>query len=709
MKNFFSPPIKIFTIVFIFTFFAFCIFVNNIASAQNPYRKPSQNDIDWLLGNNKSKLPNRNTINLEQYNNNDDDDDNSNTTISQVAYLSQNNLPEPCTPITCTKNGSKLKNPNCKCQYCGAKNQNNIEPNDVKPCGKVNFKIDKTKLKQQPEQSIPNNSETENNMAQQTKIEFAAQKPITIETIDQENSNNDAEIKIAYPEQKTGHDHLTTPQTNTTNNKSPNAIALSLPSITPTPIPPAPHIPPAPTTPSATLSTAATHAATLAKQQKNNHNQPPRPIKHKQKIKIETDTNCDCNHAIDDYETTQQQNNIHKITCQKNIHDDICSCGNCERLGNYGSGEIIAETCIGVLFRQINQLRYARTIHNTKHKGQCNCWLCANLDNPDMIGNGILTTRITGFGNNNNIYNTIASPNMLASRPDITTHFNAETRNRFWADYRQFNNAAKNNILANKTVALSQNRTINLFTLGLEKRIGTQTSIEARIPLIYQYSSNAEFFDGNQNWQNLHKNNASELGNITLSSKYVFARTKRITLTTGLGVMLPTAEDWEIKNFNASINNKAYNFASYIAAQWHPNDSAFGHLLVQADIPINKNEITFNNQKTKIKESQIIQIGIQLGRWLYRNEYGMYSCRIGSFIELDYAIATNSAENKYLVDNNNNAFWINSTEKKPDRLNLTAGLPISFGQFSINNAVIIPLSNNCPFSIAYNFSMCRKF
>ncbi|MDR2642316.1 MAG: hypothetical protein LBC74_05940 [Planctomycetaceae bacterium] len=358
-----------------------------------------------------------------------------------------------------------------------------------------------------------------------------------------------------------------------------------------------------------------------------------------------------------------------------------------------------------MLFRQIAKLRYARLQHDAKHNGQCDCWLCANLDNPDMMGNGIWNSyRVAKFGQTSGILH--ASPNMILSRPDIATHFNAEVQSRIWADYRQFNNAAAIAILLPNRNTIIRDRSINLFTFGIEKRIGAQTSLEVRIPLLYQFGSDSAF--AGSRWQNLQRAGASELGNITFSTKYVFARTKKITLTTGLGVSLPTADDWKITNHNAAIENKAYNIVPYLAAQWHPNDCTFGHLFIQSDIPVNKNKICLNNSESKIEESQLVQFGIQLGHWFYRNEYGMYTCRIGGFIEVDYAAAVNSADKITLTDNNN-FIGINSTKNKPDNLNFIAGLPITFGQFSVNNAVIVPLSNDRPFSIAYNFSLCRKF
>ncbi|MDR2761733.1 MAG: hypothetical protein LBB88_03930 [Planctomycetaceae bacterium] len=727
-------------VVFVVVLFAFIFFANEITFAQNQYRRPSQNDIEWLLGNNnKSKLPNRNTINFYEYSEDND------KPISQAVFNSRSNsndlFPEPCQPITCSQSGVKLKNPTCQCEYCDSRNSRYVEP-----CGKVKTnsqKIKQTKSQKKPQIITADNSSTEiennndsnsisesasnvninsddftpdsksdsdlvsvsdnneNNIAsaptpivavdpvlsisskvvnltqqnktpKQTTIQFATQKTTPIETESEQNISSNA-VKIAYPENP-----IHTPAPLNKNANDPQKIAALITSRDKQPkTRQTPQVPP---------------AAQI------------KPKQRKYQTEIGEYHGCGItkNNAV--------QNNAVNNCPQNDISEINCSCDSYEQqfVGcGSGSGEIIAETCVGVLFRHVAKLRYARIKHNANHNEQCNCWLCANLDNPDMTGIGIFNSRVAGFEisatNNISLHD---SPNMFLSRADIATHFNAETRNRAWVDYRQFNNSVATAISLPNGNYVAQDRAANLFTFGLERCIGIQSSLEVRIPLIYQFGSDSEF---SNRFQNLYRAGGGELGNITLSAKYVFARTKKITLTTGLGVSLPTAEDWKITNYNASIENKTYEIVPYLAFQWHPNDSVFGHLLVQTNIPISKNEIHFADQKSKIEESQLIQVGAQLGRWFYRNEYGMYSCRIGGFIEIDYAAAIDSADNGIIADMNNNFIWLNSTENKPDRLNLTAALPVSFGQFSINNAVIVPISNNRPFSIAYNFSLCRKF
>jgi hypothetical protein len=721
----------------------FCLISGGVLFAQTQYRRPSDSDIEWLLGgNSRSKLPNRNSINTDNQTNLQTDSNEYQNSITQAGfhnntdnyagnhsnYGQRKNLPDPCQPVSCSKNGSKLKSPSCCCEYCDNRSKNIAHSNSdtdcsadqyvsipvnppasrdrsVPPCDKVKSSPSKFKPinpKSAPQRISYNDGntaadevDTETDVVTWTKTE-----PVTaVETFSEkfarsqndENKTDKSTISFAAREptpieSDTIHEQSNAPETAPENLIMPKTAAIALPTR---------H--------------AAPHK--IDPPQKN-----ITPKKYQHQNEHNNTCNSSNNYCNDNScSSCSGKKSVDKFHHGKSYDDcfiDDYQVSGCD------SGEVIAETCVGFLFRQIARLRDARVRHNDF----CGCWLCANLDNPDMVGNGVWGAwRVAGFsgrfrnGSQSQWADLQASPNLLLSRPDVANHFNAETRNRIWIDYRQFNNAVGNGrFLAWQNEFIEESRTLNLFTFGLEKRIGKLSSLEIRVPLIYQYDSG---FDAGSlsfaNRRNLTRGSEVEIGNILLTSKYIFARTKKYTLAAGIGTSLPTADDWKITGYDAAIKNKSYNIISFVGAQYHPNDSTFGHLLVQADIPVNGNELQLNDQKINIDESQIIRVGLQLGRWFYRNERGLYSCRIGGFVELDYAIAVNSADNGSLADNINNInysnIFISSTKNKPDELNLAFGLPVMFGLLSINNALIIPISNDHQFSIAYNFSLSRRF
>ncbi|MDR2441271.1 MAG: hypothetical protein LBE12_18065 [Planctomycetaceae bacterium] len=289
-------------------------------------------------------------------------------------------------------------------------------------------------------------------------------------------------------------------------------------------------------------------------------------------------------------------------------------------------------------------------------------------------------------------------PTLLLSRLNLAEHFNAEIKKRIWFDYRQLNNATSIN-----ATNFRNSRAVNQFTFGFETCLSTCSSIEVRVPFFEQFTSKQLGLPNNQS-----AGSATELGNLSLIFKYLLLRSNEFTFSGGLGVVFPTAENWRLSN--AMLKNKAYYLVPYLGLQWHPSENLFGHFLVQTDISVSENELRFNNNKVNINESTIVRLSWQLGRWFYRNELGSYSCRLGGFLELDWTITTDHADNRKIADNDEDNVFVSSTANKPKPLNIVMGLPVMFGQLTITNAVILPITNNNrSFSAGYDFSLSRCF
>lgn len=373
-----------------------------------------------------------------------------------------------------------------------------------------------------------------------------------------------------------------------------------------------------------------------------------------------------------------------------------CSCESC-----CGSpDEIVASTIIGDCLRKITCLHRSRT----KHGSSCSCWLCGDLDNPDMIGDaGWLPKRFVGFydrGSDSALYQ--SAPTIMMSRLNVAEHFNAEVRDRIWFDYRHMNNSVRLG-QGTRSSRTYETGAVDQFTFGLEKKFFGCSSLELRVPLVNQYDSGFSLSE--------YGKSATEIGNISVVFKYLFTRNENFSFAGGIGMTFPTADDWKVEDYGASLENKAYTLVPYLGVQWHPNDSTFGHGLVQVDIPVSKNELHYQGDVAEVDDQTILRIGLQVGRWFYRNERGMHSCRLGGFLELDYSLALDNADNVMMIGyNRNGVLFYGANKQKPEALNLVAGVPILFGQLSLTNAVILPMtSNDRQFSVAYSFSASRRY
>ena len=313
---------------------------------------------------------------------------------------------------------------------------------------------------------------------------------------------------------------------------------------------------------------------------------------------------------------------------------------------------------------------------------------------PDMLGShSWLHGHYVGTANF-----TFTQPTMLLTRPNAVERFNAQVRNRIWGEYRTWNNAVA--IDRDGTV---ENRAVEQFSFGLEQKLLQSSSVEVRIPVIYQFGSN-QFRSGQT------ADASAELGNVSVFLKQALGQNCRWTVSGGIGVSLPTARDWRSPVDTARLENRAYYLVSFLGVQWHPNNRTFGHFVVQTDLPIIKNELAFGGEREKVSGQQMLRTGFQLGRWIYRIDHGNRPCRLGLFTEINYAVVTNGSSERSLSNGIGETIYIGAVNSRKSSFTAALGVPMVFGQLTCTNALILPISgSNRPFSVGYSFSLTRQF
>jgi hypothetical protein len=308
---------------------------------------------------------------------------------------------------------------------------------------------------------------------------------------------------------------------------------------------------------------------------------------------------------------------------------------------------------------------------------------------PDMVGSSAWLAGYSVGTEFSGLQSQFTLPTMLLTRPNATEHFSADVQNRLWADYRHWNNAVSRG---------QESRAVEQFSFGLEKQILRNSSVELRVPMIYQFGSG-----GNGAAASV------ELGNILVFAKQVFRQRARWTISGGIGSSVPTAENWR-PGGGAQLKNNGYYLVSFLGMQWHPNNTTFGHFLMQADLPVAKHELVFGDESVKVSGQQIIRSSAQLGRWIYRADQGNQSCRLGIFAEFDYAVVTKGSEYREAINNSGDMVYVNAFGAHKSTFTAAVGMPMVFGRLTCTNAVILPMSgNDRPFSVGYNFSLSRQF
>lgn len=374
--------------------------------------------------------------------------------------------------------------------------------------------------------------------------------------------------------------------------------------------------------------------------------------------------------------------------------DSLCICLTCFICGNHRHTKQRRNNSCNVLDNDFPQedfpyeeLLYEELSCNSSHE-KCKAVFYV----PDMMGGN---TWFAGYSVGTNVPSMqFIMPTMLLTRPNVGEHFNAGVQNRIWADYRHWNRAVSMN---------GERRGFEQFSFGLEKQILKGNSVELRVPLLYQFASDQTAGDSAM---------AVELGNVSVFMKQVLWQGSRWTVSAGGGATLPTAESGRflVNTDTARLNNGVYYLVSFLGVQWHPSKSTFGHLVMQTDMPIEKNELILGGNREKFEGQQVVRAGLQLGRWIYRVDHGKRPCRFGGFAEVNYALATKGTPELSLRNSNGNVINLSALPSGRSTLMATLGMPMVFGKLTCTNSLTLPIpGGDYPFSVGYNFSLNRQF
>ena len=157
----------------------------------------------------------------------------------------------------------------------------------------------------------------------------------------------------------------------------------------------------------------------------------------------------------------------------------------------------------------------------------------------------------------------------------------------------------------------------NRFCFGFEKTLfDGVTSVEMRVPFASTVNGTT---DGTSS-----ESSHAELGNIALNFKMLLAGGEIYSLTTGVGVSLPTASDARIRAGNVDVLkviNDALICTPYVAIGFTPTDRVFGQAWAGVGIDTTGNPVKLNTgsglaQIGKLYDPYGLQVDAQLGFWL---------------------------------------------------------------------------------------------
>ncbi len=242
-------------------------------------------------------------------------------------------------------------------------------------------------------------------------------------------------------------------------------------------------------------------------------------------------------------------------------------------------------------------------------------------------------------------------------------------RDRVFFNYHYFASAVSG---ANQA-ALGTETSLNRYTVGIERTLyDGLASVEIKVPFTVG-------LDADQVFGGPGGNSGSEFGNLGLTFKGIlWTDGCSRTLSAGLGITLPTADDASIVTLADSlrVQNQAVHLQPFVGYVVAPNQNLFYQFLFQLDVDVSGYNISSTVAgPSTINDPTLFFASASTGYWIYRNN----SCRaliagIAPMVELHYTTALD-------VDVDPNGV-VAYREGSFDLLNLSAGIHTDLGRGS---------------------------
>lgn len=300
----------------------------------------------------------------------------------------------------------------------------------------------------------------------------------------------------------------------------------------------------------------------------------------------------------------------------------------------------------------------------------------------------------------------IAHPTYGCSRLNISENNSPMPRNRVYYSYRHFADGSHIDIFSNSPQGREGDLDIDKHIFAMESTMGPDSSLEIRVPINTQLTSDINFIqtdsgsttDGsNNNLDALLNNRTTTLGNIDMIYKRRLMNTDRFYFSGGLGLNLPTAssvrvtaniDDPNFQIYNPDLTlqenidqgpangmpptgtdveimidgryrNQTVNLLPFVAFVWAPSDVWFTQGFAQVDVPLNEStgilglravadgDVFFdtldNPERARLAGQTLLRLNYGIGRWLYLNDESRINA-LGIVAEVHYTTTLTNAD-----------------------------------------------------------------
>jgi hypothetical protein len=216
---------------------------------------------------------------------------------------------------------------------------------------------------------------------------------------------------------------------------------------------------------------------------------------------------------------------------------------------------------------------------------------------------------------------------------------------------------------------------VSRFQFGVEKTfLNGRWSAEFRIPFAGTMNSTST--------QGFETSN-TELGNLRLALKRLWLQTERLTISSGIGVTLPTARDQvTLSSLDGSelfrFRNQSVNVEPFVAALFTPTDRFFSQVWGSLNVDTSGGDLSWNptvfggSGSSRIWDLPTLAVDAQWGYWLLQPGNGR-QFGLAPFVELHWNYTILQDELVKQVGNRTQGEGLTIRGIGGNELNLTAG------------------------------------
>lgn len=345
----------------------------------------------------------------------------------------------------------------------------------------------------------------------------------------------------------------------------------------------------------------------------------------------------------------------------------------------------------------------------------------------------------------------VEHPTLACSRLNISESNSPLLQNRVYGSYRHFHNVSETEINF-----LRNDLNIDRFTLGMERKVGDNLSLEVRVPVARELASTFEVviddFDPSRNTVPLSDRDG-EFGNISAIAKLRLFESERFLLSGGVALQLPTADDvaapgdltqafasgvvdpffgdifvFHDLEFEVNVKNETVNISPFLAWLWVPNNRLFHQGFLQLDVPTHPSsgrvrvagdvvgfvanpfpppDFIFStpiavdvDAPAKLHQQTLMRLNMNVGYWVYQNPSAHFLRSIAALFELHYTTTLNDANidrhelysYDFIIPSPSIDISLGNSANRVDVFNMVLGCASELGDTTITNGFVMPLS-----------------